>query len=54
VRKRRKIEKQRRIHIKRLRRSMREPKPKVTQETRSMPAVKRAAPEAIPEEKRGQ
>jgi uncharacterized repeat protein (TIGR01451 family) len=54
VRKRRKIEKQRRIHIKRLRRSMREPKPEVSQETRAMPVIKRAAPEAIPEEKRGQ
>ena len=54
VRRRRKIEKQRRIHIKRLRRSMREPKPQVAQETRSVPVIRRSAPEGLAEEKRGQ
>ena len=51
VRRRRKIEKQRRIHIKRIRRSMREPKPQVSQDTRSMPAIRK---NGAPVEKRGQ
>ena len=46
VRRRRKIEKQRRIHIKRIRRSMREPKAEVTQDTKSMPALRRSAPDS--------
>lgn len=54
VRKRRMIEKQRRIHIKRIRRSMRGPKPELSQETRSMPALRRADPGAALEEKRAQ
>jgi uncharacterized repeat protein (TIGR01451 family) len=43
VRRRRKIEKQRRIHIKRIRRSMRKPKDGLSQDTRPMPAVGRDA-----------
>lgn len=54
VRRRRKIEKQRRIHIKRIRRSMREPKAEVTQDTKSMPALRRSAPDSGTDEKRGQ
>ncbi len=53
VRRRRKIEKQRRIHIKRIRKSMREPKPEVSQETRAIPVIKRGMPDGGPEEKRG-
>ncbi len=54
VRRRRRIEKQRRIHIKRLRRSMKRPASAVSQETRPMPVIKRNAPEGAPEERRGQ
>ena len=54
VRRRRRIEKQRRIHIKRIRKSMREPKPEVSQETRAVPVIRRGAAEGGPEEKRGQ
>lgn len=51
VRRRRKIEKQRRLHIKRIRRSMREPKPQVSQDTRAMPPVRKSGATV---EKRGQ
>ncbi len=54
VRKRRMIEKQRRIHIKRIRRSMREPKQELSQETRPVPVVRRADIAAGLEEKRAQ
>jgi len=54
ARRRRKLEKQRRIRIKRIRRSMREPKPGVSQETRAVPVVRqRAADSPGTEEKRG-
>lgn len=52
-RRRRRIEKQRRIRIKRIRRSMREPKAEVSQDTRAVPVVRLGAGEPAAEEKRG-
>jgi uncharacterized repeat protein (TIGR01451 family) len=54
VRKRRMIEKQRRIHIKRIRRSMREPKQELSQETRPVPVVRRSDLGAGLDDKRAQ
>ena len=54
VRKRRILEKQRRIHIKRIRRSMREPKQELSQETRPVPVVRRADQTAGVDDKRAQ
>ena len=53
ARRRRRIEKQRRIRIKRIRRSMREPKVEVSQETRPVPVVRPGTTEPGADEKRG-